>query len=284
MQIRTNQPSGTYDLRNLQQSTHARDTNLARLATGLRINAAADDSAGLAISESLRAQIQSLNQASRSATDGISMMEIADGGLNAISDSVVRARELAVQAGSGVLSMEDQKAITTELAQINKEVGAIAGQTKFNGVSLLNQPGGSLAFQVGADGGQTISVPLGNFSIGAGTKMASFGALVGALSSAVGTSGYANAAQGLVAAADAALGYINASRSDLGAVQNRFASVVSSIEHTSTNLAAADSRIRDADIATESSLLAKNQILSQAGVSVLAQANQHSQVALRLLG
>lgn len=284
MSIRTNLPVGTYDPRAYGYSRNTADTNMARLSTGLRINTSADDAAGLSISESLRSEIRALNQASRNASDGISLVEMADSGLSAISDNVSRARELAIQASNGTLSADDQKAITTELAQINKEVGAIAGRTKFNGISLLNQPGGSIAFQVGADGGQTVSVPLRNFSIGAGTQMASFGALVGAVSSAVGTPAYGNAAQGLVAAADAALGYINAARSDLGATQNRIESVVSSVQGAAANTAASESRIRDADIAAEASDLTKSLILRQAGVATAAQAAGISKtIAARLL-
>jgi flagellin len=272
--IRTNQPAGASSIDRTRDDL---DRTTRRLSSGLKLSRAGEDAAGLAISEKLRAIVGSANQGIRNAGDGLSALSIADGGLGEISDAVIRTRELATQAGSGVLSADDQKAIALEVNQLNKEIGAIAGRTKFNGVSLLNQAGGTMTFQVGGDAGQTMSVPLSNFSIGPGTALASFSATVNALDSAAGTSGYSSAAQGLLAAADAALGYISAARGGLASSERQLSATISAQQVSVNNQSAAEGRLNDADFGAEASQRIKSQLLLQAGIGSLVQTNRLSQ-------
>lgn len=359
--------------RNLNSSQSALSTSLERLSSGLRINSAKDDSAGLAISERMTSQIRGLNQAARNANDGISLAQTAEGALKEIGNNLQRIRELAVQSRNATNSDDDRAALQTEAAQLKAEINRVATQTSFNGTKLLDGSFSNKAFQVGANQGETISISsivnandtaLGTYTRASVTGVAAttFGALaagaitingtnvgaVGADTSATERAGSlrdainaisdttgvyavndtsttislvstgniiiggaaATADTGLTAATtnaasqtgfasldistvagadtamqsmDAALKAVNSARGELGAMQNRFSSVVSNLQSTSENLSASRSRIQDADFAAETAALTRGQILQQAGVAMLAQANALPNNVLSLL-
>lgn len=257
--------------RNLGTSQSALAKSMQRLSSGLRINSAKDDAAGLAISDRMTSQIRGLNQAARNANDGISLAQTAEGALQESTNILQRMRELAVQSANGTNSDADRDSLQAEVTQLIKELDRIATDTKFNGITLL---GGlpAATFQVGADEGQVIT-----FSIAA-ADAATLG--VAATNTDISTIG---GAQTAITAVDGAIVKIDAIRGDLGAVQNRFEYTIANLQNVSENLSAARSRILDADIAQETSAMTKNNILQQAGVSILAQANQIPQLALSLL-
>ena len=368
--------------RNLSTSGSSLATSIQRLSSGLRINSAKDDAAGLAISERFTAQIRGMNQAARNANDGISLAQTAEGALAEVGNNVQRIRELAVQASNGTNSQADRDALDVEVTQLKAEIQRVAEQTKFNDVSLLNGSFVTTSFQVGANAGDKIDITasqMANVQIGAlggtvdrytaevastaitdyGTAIAAGGVLInnidiGAIGAAanaqeragqlaeainrvssttgvsasydsvsgklalsskadftitgttdsVTVAGFANAtdptntpatgletvdvktaakAQMTIDMADAALKQINTSRANLGAVQNRFQSVVANLATASENLSASRSRIRDTDYAKETAELSRTQILQQAGTAMLAQANQATQGVLSLL-
>ncbi len=362
--------------RNLNSSQSVLNTSLQRLSSGLRINSAKDDAAGLAISERMTAQIRGLNQAGRNASDGISLAQTAEGALTEVTNMLQRIRELAVQSRNATNSTNDRAALNTEAQQLRSEINRIASQTQFNGVNLLDGSFANQAFQVGANAGQTISVSdivnandtaLGTYSAASvtGAAATAFTAIaagdltintvsVGAIAldtsateraagirdainsvadqtgvyarndtattvTLVSTTGNiviglattaTTATTGLTAATttattatgfgtldvsttagadtaitqmDAALDAVNTARATLGAIQSRFESVVASIQTTSENLSSARSRIQDADFAMETAALTRAQVLQQAGVAMLAQANAVPQNVLALL-
>jgi flagellin len=298
--IRTNFSSITAQ-RNLSATQGELDGSMRKLSSGYRITRGADDAAGLAISEKLKTQVIGTNQAVRNANDGISLIQTAEGGIAEIGNIVQRVRELAVQASNGTLTGSDQLAIGREMVALRSEISAITSRTNFNGVTLLDANAATAAqvvLQVGANNGtgDTLSVTLSNFDAStAGTgALLSFGqqieSFVIAASAAAAnpptgaaTAGQ-TAAQGLISVSDTALGYINNKRADLGSVQNRLEHTISVQQIASENMANAESRIRDVDVAAETAKMSKSNILMQAGVSVLAQANQLPQLALKLLG
>jgi flagellin len=257
--------------RNLSAVTGRLQGNFARLSSGLRIATAADDAAGLGISERMRAQIRSFNVASRNAQDGVSLAQTAEGALQEVGNNLTRMRELAVQASNGTLSTEDRATLDTEFQALVTEIGRVASQTTFNGVNLLDGTTTTIDLQVGTAAGETISVSLSDMTT---TALAVNGEDV---------TSAANASAALTVI-DAAIDDVSSTRGSLGAVQNRLTSAISSILNTRENLAAAESRIRDIDVAMETSDLTRNSILQQAAVSVLAQANVQPQLALSLLG
>jgi flagellin len=257
--------------RNLARITGRLQGNFARLSSGLRIVSAADDAAGLAISERMRAQVRSLTAASRATQDGISLAQTADGALSEVSNNLIRMRELAVQASNGTLATTDRGALDAEFQELIVEIGRVASQTTFNGVNLLNGIATTLDIVVGAMAGQTVAVTLPD------ANASTLGIAALALSSA-------SASQGALSAIDNAIDDISRARGRFGATQNRLDSTLRSILNQRDNLAASESRIRDVDIALETADLARNSILQQAAVSVLAQANLQPQLALRLLG
>ena len=245
-----------------------------RLSSGFRINTAADDAAGMAVSESLRAQIRSFAVAERNANNGISMVNTAEAGLGEVSAITIRLRELAVQASNGDLSTSDRTNLDTEFQELIAEIDRVVDTTEFNGVELLAGPATNIDFQVGigTTPADQITVGFGNISV------ASLG-----LTGTNVTGADATNAQLAITAIDTALDGINTSRAQLGAATNRLSTSVSAAQTISTNLTAANSRIRDVDMAHETAELAKAQILQQAGASMLAQANQAPQLALQLL-
>jgi len=276
--------------RNLSASQGELDNSMRKLSSGYRITRAADDAAGLAISEKLRSKVIGTNQSVRNANDGISLIQTAEGALGEIGNIIQRTRELSVQASNGTLAAADLKAIGKEIGQLRTEIGAIASRTKFNGLALLGGTSSTLTLQVGADNGDQMSVGLSNFSIGTGSGLASFsirmnsfavmtGTTTGSYSGVLGTG-----AGGMLALADAALALVNSKRADLGSVQNRLEHDIAVQQVAADNLDQANSRIRDVDVASETAKMTKANILMQAGVSVLAQANQQPQMALKLLG
>lgn len=257
--------------RNLASITGRLQGNFARLSSGLRIVSAADDAAGLAISERMRAQVRSLTAASRATQDGISMAQTADGALSEVSNNLIRMRELAVQASNGTLTTSDRSTLNTEFQELIVEVARVASQATFNGVNLLNGIATTLDIVVGAMAGQTVSVTLPD----ATTTTLGIASL--ALSSS-------SASQSALGTLDSAIDDVSRARGRVGAEQNRLESTLRSTLNQRDNLSAAESRIRDVDIALETADMLRNSILQQAAVSVLAQANLQPQLALKLLG
>jgi flagellin len=261
--------------RNLMGTKWGLDKSLEKLSSGYRINRAGDDAAGLAISENLRAQVRGLKQASRNAQDGVSLVQVAEGGLNEISSIMIRLRELAVQAASDTIGPVERQFLNVEYDQLVSEVDRIADGTEFNGTQLLSGTGSILDFQVGTRNDPNID----RLSFDASKADANSAALGVNLTSVADKA----SAQNSLAAIDAAIVSVSAMRADFGAIQNRLQSTIGNIAVSVENLSAANSRIRDVDIAEETAEMTKNNILLQAGTSVLAQANQSSNTALQLL-
>ncbi|TDO96222.1 flagellin [Marinomonas balearica] len=256
--------------RQLTNSGNTLDTAYQRLSSGLRINSAADDAAGLQISNRLTSQVNGLNQAVRNANDGISLAQTAEGAMDETTSMLQRMRTLAVQSANGSNTDSDRQALQEEIGQLAAEIDRIASTTTFGGQNLLD---GSYtgSFQVGADANQTIS-----FAI-SGTDMSTLGVGSPSVSTA------ANAQQ-LITDIDSMISTVDSTRAELGAVQNRFTSTINNLSNISENVSAARSRIRDADFATETASLTSAQILQQASSTILSQANQRPQTALSLLG
>lgn len=254
------------------------NTSFERLSSGFRINSAADDAAGLQISDRLTSQVQGLNQAVRNANDAISLAQTAEGALSEVTTSLQRIRTLAVQSQNGINSSSDRLALQKEVSALRTEISRIATDTQFGNVNLLDG-NFSASFLVGANEGQTISVNLSSGNLGSISGFSATG--LGITSNDVKTAGGASA---LMADIDGAISGIGAVRADLGALQNRFQSTIRNLSNISENLSSARSQIRDTDFATETAELTRNQIIQQASVSVLSQANQRPQTALSLLG
>jgi flagellin len=248
--------------RNLSASQNSLHTSLQRLSSGLRINSAKDDAAGLAIATRMDSQIRGQTVAMRNSNDAISFAQVAEGGLSKQTDALQRMRELAVQSLNGTNTTTDQANLDAEYTQLTAEVTRLATATKFNGTAVF---GSSQTFQIGADAGDTITTA----SVAAAT-------IAGTVSTTAGASA-------AVTAIDAALTAANTNRATLGAIQNRFESVVSNLQVSVENQSAAKSRIMDADFASESANLTRGQILQQAGTAMLAQANSLPNGVLALL-
>jgi flagellin len=255
--------------RNLSAVSERLGGNFARLSSGLRIASASDDAAGLGISERMRSQVRGLGQAGRNAQDGISLAQTAEGALNEVSNNLVRMRELAVQAANGTLSTDDRAVIDTEFQALLEEVDRTAGETSFNGVQLLDTTA-DIDIQVGLDSGDTIAIETQDVTT------ATLGIDGEDLTSTT------NASDAL-ALIDDAINSVNTSRGSLGASVNRLSSTFRTIQNTREGLSAAESRIRDVDVAQETADLTRNSILQQAAVSILAQANTQPQLALSLI-
>ena len=266
---------------NAQRNTSASQSSLAvsmqRLSSGLRVNSAKDDAAGLAIAERMNAQVRGMNVAIRNANDGISLAQTAEGAVAKIGDALQRMRELAVQSANGTNNTGDRANLQTEFSQLQAEVSRLISGTKFNDQKLLDGSGGAsgtFEFQIGAGTDATtdrISITAANLS----TSVS-----VGALS--ISGTDAANATSA-IAALDTAISAVTTARAEFGAVQNRFESVIASLQVSSENLTSARSRIMDADFAVETANLSRAQILQQAGNAMIAQANQQPQLVLSLL-
>ncbi len=262
--------------RNLGVAQHLLANAQARLSSGFRINKAADDAAGLAISENLKAQIRGLRQASRNANDGISMVQTAEGGLQEISNILIRFRELSVQASSDTIGDKERGFLDVEYQQLKSELQRVSEVTRFNGRDLLNGTGGMFSIQVGVYNDDFKDRITFNSSA-ADSTLEALGLSAHNLASK-------ESAQVSIAAADDAIVSVNSIRANFGAMQNRLQSTVNNLGVSDENLSAANSRVRDTDVAAETSDMVRNNILLQAGVSVLTQANAVQQVALKLLG
>lgn len=262
--------------KNLYMTRINADKSMARLASGMRINQASDDAAGLAISENLKGQIRGLRQANRNTNDGISLVQVAEGSLNEVSNMLIRFRELGVQASSDTIGNTERKFLDVEYQQLKSEVQRITESTKFNGYDLLNGTGGMIDIQVGVNNDPFQD----RISFNSGAANSSLEAL-GLTAESVATK---EGAQLSLATIDNALTSVNAIRANFGALQNRLVSTSNNLLIADENLSAANSRIRDTDVAAETSEMTRNNILLQAGVSVLGQANQSQQLALKLLG
>ena len=267
--------------RNLNSSQGSLGTTLQRLSSGLRVNSAKDDSAGLAIAERMNTQVRGMNVAIRNANDGISLAQTAEGALGKIGDNLQRMRELAVQSANDTNSADDRTMLDTEFKQLALENARVITNTKFNGQELLTGSGGTageFTFQVGANTSVDNQITVSTLDIasamGSGTQGAGTTATLGA------SAGNARSAMDNI---DAAIKAIGTSRATFGAAQNRFDAVISNLQVASENQAAARGRIMDADFATETANLSRTQILQQAGTAMLAQANSLPQNVLSLL-
>ncbi|KTR02508.1 flagellin [Curtobacterium luteum] len=276
MSINTNLSAlNTY--RNLNATQNDLSKSLEKLSSGLRINRAADDAAGLSISEGLKSQVGGLTVAARNAQDGISVVQTAEGGLTETHAILQRVRDLAVQAGNDSNNTDSRTAIQTEVTQLSAELGRISQSTNFNGINLLDGTAGTagvLNFQVGANGDAASQI-----------KVDLSKANVGDVSTAVAGLKFSTAAeaQTSIAEIDDQIKYVSAARSNIGAVQNRFDHAINVTNVAKENLTAAGSRITDVDMAEEMVKYTRDNILSQAGTSMLAQANQSTQGVLSLL-
>lgn len=245
-----------------------------RLSSGFRINTAADDAAGLAISESMKSQIRSYTVAERNAADGISMSQTAEGALGEVHGVLGRMREIAVQSSNGSLTQTDRNFLQTEFTSLQAEIGRVQESAKFNGKQLVNASTSSITFQVGLDNtaSDQITIDFGGVDLSAVTASA-------AVSGAT-----ASAALASLSVIDSAITTVSTARSNFGAAMNRMDVATSNIQTMRLNIASANSRIRDVDVADETAKLSRNQVLTQAGISVLAQANQLPQLAFGLIG
>jgi flagellin len=264
--------------RNLAQTSKALSGNFSRLSSGMRINNAGDDAAGLAISERMKSQIRSMAQAERNSNDGISLLQTAVGAMNENSGILIRMRELGMQSANGTLGQSERDALQTEFSQLTSEINRIAQVTEFNGQNLLDGSTTTFTFQVGVGttaGQDTVDATMSNMSA------ATYGATATDLT-ALDISSVTGASAALTAL-DTAIDDTSTARASLGSTQNRLQVTVTNLQSARENLSAANSRIRDVDVAEESSSMTRNNILSQAGMAVLSQANQLPSMALSLL-
>ncbi|CAB5699047.1 Flagellin [Delftia tsuruhatensis] len=284
--------------RNLNTSQSSLSTTMQRLSSGLRVNSAKDDAAGLAIAERMNAQVRGMNVAMRNANDGISMAQTAEGALSKIGDNLQRMRELAVQAANDTNGSNDRASLDKEYQQLAQEIARVVSSTQFNGRQLLNTSAVAV-FQVGANVGTDNQIQLDAVNLatattdgGLGVTQATVGAgantrvvdtLDGALGSLKSTGTDAGAARSSMAAIDKALDEVNNTRATFGAAQNRFEAVIANLQVAAENTAASRSRIMDADFAAETANLSRTQILQQAGTAMVAQANQLPQSVLKLI-
>jgi flagellin len=262
--------------RSVTKNQKALQSSFTKLSSGFRVNTAADDAAGLAISESMKSQIRSYTVAERNAADGISMAQTAEGALGEVHDVLGRMRELAMQASNGSLGSTDRDYISTEFSSLQSEITRIQDSTKFNNTALLGSTAINVTFQVGLNDvtSDQISVTFGNLDLS--TLTSTTGTLVS------GTD--ATNALAALSTIDAAIATVSGSRSNFGASMNKLDVATNNIQTMRINISAANSRIRDVDVAEESAKMAKNQVLTQSSISILAQANQLPQLAFSLIG
>lgn len=270
-------PTNTASLeaqRSLSKNQTALMSSFNRLSSGFRVNTAADDAAGLAISESLKSQIRSYTVAERNAQDGISMAQTAEGALGEVHEVLGRMRELAMQASNGSLGSTDRGYIDTEFTSLKAEITRIQGSAKFNGRQLVNSTASAVTFQVGLNNVASDQITVTFGAVGLTTLLAATTTLSGA-----GTT----SALGALSRIDSAIGTVSSARAKFGTAMNRLEVSTSNIQTMRLNMASANSRIRDVDVAEETARLSRNQVLTQAGVSILAQANQLPQTAFSLI-
>ncbi|RDI19536.1 flagellin [Pseudacidovorax intermedius] len=285
--------------RNLAASQNSLATSIQRLSSGLRVNSAKDDAAGLAIASRMDAQVRGMNVAARNANDGISLSQTAEGALAQIGNNLQRMRELAVQSANDTNTSSDRSALNNEYKQLALENDRIIKNTKFNGQELLTGAGGtsgSFSFQVGSNTSSDNQITVTTTNIGAAAASGGIGAPAAAgakgtaatqlttTGSAASLGSSANEALDAIDAVDAAISKISSARSTFGAAQNRFEATITNLQTAAENTSSAKSRITDADFAVETANLSRAQILQQAGTSMVAQANQMPQTVLKLLG
>jgi flagellin len=265
--------------RNLATTQASLAASVGRLSSGMRINSAGDDAAGLGISENLQSNIRSLAQAQRNANDGVSLTQVAEGSMNDMQGIVTRMRELAVQSANGTLGANERGYIQTEFGKLSQEIDRISKVTNFDGQALLDGAAATgLNFQIGINSSANDTISLSIATLTTSTLGSTGAAKITAASLSTVTN-----AKAAIGTFDAAIRQLSKARANLGATQNRMTVTVSNLSVAQENLSAANSRIRDVDVANESANLTKSQILSQAGLAVLAQANQLPQAALSLL-
>jgi flagellin len=265
--------------RNLSMSQSSLATSMQRLSSGLRVNSAKDDAAGLAIAERMNAQVRGMNVAIRNANDGISMSQTAEGALSQVGNALQRMRELAVQSRNATNSSSDKDSLNKEFIQLQSEISRVLGGTTFNGKHILGSDATSLTFQIGANTGANDTITVSTSDMTQTTQLTAVtgtGASIGAAASvgAIGT---------VIDDIDTALNTINDTRATFGATQSRFDSIITNLQQSVENQSAARSRIMDADFAAETASMSRAQILQQAGTAMVAQANQLPQQVLRLL-
>ncbi len=261
--------------RSLGINTRNMNDNLRKLSSGERITRSGDDAAGLAISENLKAQIRGMRQAKRNASDAISMLQVAEGGMNEISNIIIRLRELSVQSASDTIGATERGFMDVEFQNLKEEIDRISKSTEFNGIKLLDGTGGKLEFQVGIKNDPILD-RLHYDGTSSDATLAALGLVADTVSTKEGS-------QGALKRLDDALVQVNGVRANFGALQNRLQSTSNNLEISDENLSAANSRIRDVDVAQETADLTKNNILVQSSTSVLSQANQAPNIALKLL-
>jgi len=260
--------------RQLQMNATSLSRSMERLSSGLRINRAADDAAGLAVSEEMRTKIRGMQVASRNAQDGVSLVQVADGALSGVNDMLQRMRDLAVQAANGTFTDTQRANLDAELQALMQEVNRVSSDTEFNGIKILSgsvsTAASAVTLQVGANASQSIAFTIATMNT---TQLGVSGIAIST----------ANSASAAIASIDAAITTVNQARASMGAVQNRLEQTINRLKLTAENLQAAESRIRDADMAAEMIEMTKRQILQQSGTAMLAQANQLPQGVLQLL-
>jgi len=266
--------------KNLSMSQSSLSTSMQRLSSGLRINSAADDSAGLAISQRMTAQVKGMNVAVRNANDGISLAQTADGALASVGDSLQRMRELAVQARNSTNSSSDRDSLNQEFAQLGSEIQRVLGGTTFNGAAVLGTNAGTLTFQVGANTTSNDTISIATTDLTQDTLITN---VTTGTAASIGSAATASTIGTVIDNIDAAINDVNSQRATFGAAQNRFNAVVTNLQSSVVNQSAAASRITDADFAAETSNLSRSQILQSAGTAMVAQANQLPQSVLKLL-
>jgi flagellin len=271
--INTNVQSLTAQ-RNLGMSQASLSTSMQRLSSGLRVNSAKDDSAGLAIAERMQSQVRGMNVAIRNANDAISMAQTAEGAIGKVGDMLQRMRELAVQSANATNSSDDRANLNAEFKELKAEISRTISSTKFNGLAVLGSDAGTLTFQVGANTDDTVDIATVNMATNADISAVT-------VSTAAITD--VSSARAAMADIDAALTKVNTERANYGAAQNRFETIISTLQVSAENQAAARGRIMDADFATETANLSRSQILQQAGTAMVAQANALPQGVLALL-
>ena len=264
--------------RNLNGSQSSLATSMQRLSSGLRVNSAKDDAAGLAIAERMNAQVRGMNVAIRNANDGISLAQTADGALSSIGDSLQRMRELAVQSRNATNSDSDKDSLNLEFQQLSSEIGRVLAGTTFNGKYILGADAGTLTFQVGANVTANDSIDIATNDMTADAKITTV------TSASIGSTANAAAIATVIQDIDTALDDVNSQRAIYGASQNRFSAVITNLQTSVENQSASRSRIMDADFAQETANMSRAQILQQAGTAMVAQANQLPQMVLKLLG
>lgn len=265
--------------RNLSKSQSSLSTSMQRLSSGLRINSAADDAAGLGISQRMQAQVNGMNVAVRNANDGVSLAQTADGALASVSDSLQRMRELAVQARNSTNSGSDRDSLNQEFGQLGSEIQRVLGGTTFNGAAIL-ATAATLTFQVGANVTVDDTITVATTDLKANATVA---AVTTGAAATIGSAATAASIGSVITNLDAAIDTVNGQRANFGASQNRFAAVVSNLQSAAENQSAAKSRITDADFAHETANLSRAQILQSAGTAMVAQANQLPQSVMKLL-